>query len=232
MTWQASNSVYIFSFLTGKWRRGSDIPGPARAFFGCDSDRVRTVFVAGGHDREKKALRSCLAYDVVDDKWVSLADMAKERDECQVIFLRGRVHVIGGYCTEEQGRFGRSAEVFNAATWEWDPVEEYLDNAVCPRNMVAASDGAVYMCRSGEVAERVKDVWQFVTGLPADVAKTEYVAEWEGKLLVIGSAVEGDAKKKKKNVYVVDLKKPAEWRQLGTPTECSGVVHCGCCVEI
>ncbi|CAN1836378.1 F-box/kelch-repeat protein At1g80440 [Linum perenne] len=233
VTWEASRSVYIFSFLTGKWRRGSDIPGPTRLFFGCASDRVRTVFLTGGHDREKSALRSCVAYDVVEDKWAPLPDMTRERDECHAVFHRGMFHVIGGYCTEQQGRFERDAEAFDAATWEWDPTvarDQFLDTAACPQSVAVGSDGVVYMCQRGEVVGRVDDTWQVVTRLPSDVADVEYVAEWEGKLLVVGTERHADGNVTK-NVYVLELK-TAEWRKMETPVGFSGAVHGGCFLEI
>ncbi|RVW34100.1 F-box/kelch-repeat protein [Vitis vinifera] len=74
-----------------------------------------------------------------------------ERDECKGVFHRGKFHVIGGYCTEMQGRFERSAEAFDFANWEWDKAEEdFLEDSTCPRTCVDGGDMGMYMCHAGE----------------------------------------------------------------------------------
>ena len=51
----------------------ADMPGARR------SGLERVVYVAGGHDGEKNALKSALVYDVAKDEWAPLPDMARER---------------------------------------------------------------------------------------------------------------------------------------------------------
>jgi len=115
--------------------------GEPRTFFSCASDHNRMVYVAGGYD-EKNALKSAFAYDVVNDVWIPLSGMARERDECKVVFCArnnvfGTIKVVGGYCTEMQGQFKRSVEEFDVATWKWGPIEEeFFDDATCPRTCV------------------------------------------------------------------------------------------------
>ena len=94
--WESLNSVFVYNVVSATWRRGADIPGVRPSFFGCASDSDRTVLIAGGHDDEKNALKSALTYDVAKDEWLSVRDMAIERDECKVVFQRGKFHVIGG----------------------------------------------------------------------------------------------------------------------------------------
>jgi len=96
------------------------MPGGPHTFFSCASDHERMMYVAGGHNEEKNALKSAFAYDVVNDMWILLPNMARERDECKVVFCAGdngfgTTKVVGGYCTEMQGRFERSAEEFDVA---------------------------------------------------------------------------------------------------------------------
>jgi hypothetical protein len=121
-SWKASNSVFICNFLSAKWRRRADMPGGPRTFFYCASDHERMVYVVGGHDEEKNALKSAFAYDVVNDMWILIPIMERERDECKVVFCArdngsGTIKVVGGYCMEMQGRFERSAKEFDVATW-------------------------------------------------------------------------------------------------------------------
>lgn len=230
-SWKASNSVLIYNFLSAKWRRGTDMPGGPRTFFACASDHDRTVYVAGGHDEEKNALRSALAYDVANDAWVSLPDMARERDECKAVFRRGKVCVIGGYCTEMQGRFERSAEVFDVATWMWGPVEEeFLDVAACPRTCVDGGDaleGGMYMCRGGDVVALKGDTWRKIAKVPSELRNIACVGVLEGALLVIGSNGFGEPHMG----FLLDLKNGA-WAKLASPEEYTGHVQSGCILEI
>ena len=69
-TWESLNSVFVYNVVSATWRCDADIPGMRRSFFGCASDSDRTVVVAGGHEGEKNALRSALAYDVAKDEWL------------------------------------------------------------------------------------------------------------------------------------------------------------------
>ncbi|KAK6124904.1 hypothetical protein DH2020_041365 [Rehmannia glutinosa] len=71
---------------------------PRRLFFACASDSDRTVFVAGGHDGEKCALKSAMAYDVARDEWSHLPDMSAERDE-------SKGSTTAGNSTSSAGRF-------------------------------------------------------------------------------------------------------------------------------
>ncbi|RVW35658.1 F-box/kelch-repeat protein [Vitis vinifera] len=83
------------------------------------------------------------------------------RDECKVVFQRGKFHVIGGYETEAQGRFQRSAEAFDVASWQWDPVnEDLLETTTHPRTCVVGDDGKMYMCRGRDLVEKQGATWQ------------------------------------------------------------------------
>ncbi|XP_019150770.1 PREDICTED: F-box/kelch-repeat protein At1g80440-like [Ipomoea nil] len=68
------NSVFIYNFFSATWRRGADMPGEDRLFFGCAaSEDGGTVVVAGGRSSTTTlALKSTLAYDVARDTWTTL----------------------------------------------------------------------------------------------------------------------------------------------------------------
>lgn len=232
VTCKASQAVYIYSFLYGKWRKGADMPGVRRSFFGCaSSEDGRTVLVAGGHDEDKNALSSAMLYDVEEDKWVTLPDMARARDECKAIFHRGKFHVISGYPTDRQGCFERTAEVFDLSTWQWGPViEEFLEDGSSPGSCVAGPDGHIYACigrRSGDVAIHHGDRWQVVAEVPADVRSSQWVATYGDKLLVIGSSKFGEPY----SGYMLDLKN-YKWSKLDMPSKFSGHVQCGFMLEL
>ncbi|GKV35655.1 hypothetical protein SLEP1_g43897 [Rubroshorea leprosula] len=227
-TWGVSRYVYVFNFLSGSWRRGVDMPGVRRLFFGCGSDRDRMVYVAGGHDSDKNALRSAMAYDVAKDEWSQLPDMARERDECKGIFQHGKFHVIGGYCTAMQGRFEKSAEEFDVATGQWNNVEEeFLQVNTCPQTCSAGDEMDIYMCRGGDVVALKGNTWKTVAKLPAEVCNTAYITTWLGKLMAIGSSRFGEPHR----AYVLDLKK-IMWTEMEIPAKFSGHIQSGCYMEI
>ncbi|XP_028796507.1 F-box/kelch-repeat protein At1g80440-like [Neltuma alba] len=230
-SWKASNSVFIYNFMSAKWRRGADMPGGPRTFFGCASDSRRFVYVAGGHSEEKNALRSAFAYDVARDKWVPLPPMARERDECKAVFHNGKFRVVGGYCTEMQGRFERTAEAFDVATWRWDPVdEEFLDSATCPRTCVDGGDDdeKVYMCApAGEVMALEGGTWRSIAKVGDEMRSVAYVRPWEGKMLVIGSSAYSEPHMG----IVLDLK-TGHRRKLEIAQNYTGHVQSGCLLEI
>ncbi|CAA7403063.1 unnamed protein product [Spirodela intermedia] len=234
-SWAASDEVFIYDFLSGDWRRGAPMPGPRRSFFACASDSHRTVYVAGGHDDEKNALRSAMAYDVERDEWAPLPDMAKERDECKGVFRGGAFLVVGGYSTETQGQFGKCSEAFDAAARRWSPVDEdALATGLCPRTCVAGDEG-LYRCTSSHVEFRGdsgESTWLPVAELPEEVRLAPCaVALPGGRLMVVGSACHGGPH----SCYILepaDGKRPRPWRRAAVPEEYSGHVQASCCLQI
>lgn len=227
-TWQSSTAVFVYDLVSARWRRGADMPGGERLLFACASDGDRTVYVAGGHDGEKTALRSALAYDVAGDAWRAMPDMAIERDEAKGVYHGGAFHVIGGYPTNMQGRFEMSAESFDAATWQWGPVQEgFLESATCPRSCVDGGDGRMLMCRDVDVAVLEGGMWKAVAELPCHVRNTAYVTAWRGKVVVIGSERFGAPYK----AAVLDMEK-GKWEEVAAEEEYTGHVQSGCCVEL
>ncbi|KAF5200611.1 F-box/kelch-repeat protein [Thalictrum thalictroides] len=232
-SWKASNTVFVYDFVTATWKRGVDMPGPSISFFGCASDYDQTiVLVAGGHDEEKNALRSALLYDVIKDEWISLPDMAKERDECKAIFHAGKFHVISGYSTEMQGKFQNDAEVFDTATSSWCHVDNnfHQTDEICPP-MVVNRKGEMFRCCAGSVEIWEASMWKSVTQLPPDVCVGSVMLTWQEKMLVIGSDKFGGTQ----NMYVLELKginKCYCWKKVELPLEFSGRVQAGCSLEI
>uniref|UniRef100_A0A7N0TRU4 F-box domain-containing protein n=1 Tax=Kalanchoe fedtschenkoi TaxID=63787 RepID=A0A7N0TRU4_KALFE len=227
-TFGVSRCVFVYSFVTATWRRGADMPEPARSFFGCAADGVRrTVYVAGGHDGGKNALRSVLAYDVAKDEWMEVGDMASERDECHAVVHRGKLHVIGGYCSDMQGRFEKSAEIFDLEGMQWESeIGEFLDGATCHKACTAYGSD-LYTCRKGHVAVRDGErKWENAVEMPGGIGEVAYVAGWGEKMVVIGTSNKGDTS----SGYIVDLKS-MKWSQVAMPEKYSGNIQAGCCLE-
>ncbi|XP_074578886.1 F-box/kelch-repeat protein At2g44130-like [Curcuma longa] len=110
-------AVRILDPATGGWRRGTPMAQP-RSFFACGAVG-KQVFVAGGHDAQKNALRTAETYDPSADEWAALPDMGEERDECQGVEAGGRFWAVSGYGTEGQGRFVEAAEWYDTAAGQW-----------------------------------------------------------------------------------------------------------------
>ncbi|CAH8382450.1 unnamed protein product [Eruca vesicaria subsp. sativa] len=231
VTWRTSDSVFIFSFLTATWRNGTSMPGVPRSFFACASDSERNVFVAGGHDEDKNALTSALMYDVAEDRWALLLDMGRERDECTATFHAGMFHVIGGYATEEQGQFSKTAESFDVATWRWgQETNEFLGHGMTtwPPVCAAGEHGELYACCRRDLMVMSEDTWQKVGDIPADVCNVSYMAvRRSGKLVVIGSARYGEPSVG----YNWDMDNSG-WVKLETHEKYEGHVQAGCVLEI
>uniref|UniRef100_A0A1J3IEM7 F-box/kelch-repeat protein n=1 Tax=Noccaea caerulescens TaxID=107243 RepID=A0A1J3IEM7_NOCCA len=231
VTWRTSDSVFIFSFLTSTWRNGTNMPGGPRSFFACASDSERNVFVAGGHDEDKNAMTSALTYDVAEDRWTFLPNMGRERDECTAVFRGGKFHVIGGYATEEQGQFSKTAESFDVTTWRWGPLADYflsIGMTTWPPVCAAAENGDLYACCRRDLMVMRDNTWQKVGNLPADVCNVSYVAvRRSGKLVVIGSARYGEPSVG----YTWDMS-DSRWAKLETHEKYEGHVQAGCFLEI
>ncbi|CAH8347147.1 unnamed protein product [Eruca vesicaria subsp. sativa] len=146
VTLQPVKDVYVLE-LAGegsgrRWRKGASMKEP-RSFFACALVGSTKIYVAGGHDDQKNALRSAEVYDVVRDEWLSLPPMTEGRDECHGFAMGPKIAhldldmkgpcsahltelgfcVLSGYGTESQGRFRSDGEVYDPATNTWSRVE-------------------------------------------------------------------------------------------------------------
>lgn len=221
-SWEVVSWVYIYSFLSNTWRRGVNMPGPERSFFCCASDGERVVYVAGGHDKSKKALRSAMTYDVETDAWAPMPDMGLERDECKAIFRDGKFHVISGYATERQGRFSRSVQVFDPVTWRWGPV---VDNVLEPEMSVGPTafvdgtgDEYMYTCQNGNLVALRGPAWQSVEELPTELVRPLQMMRWQGKMTIFGAGIG------KCHVgYTLDFQS-GTWTKVEAPEEFSGQI--------
>lgn len=233
-TWAPMNSIYVYDFLTGAWKRGAPMPGPRRSFFACAAVGG-AVYIAGGHDEEKNALRSAMAYDPEADEWKELPDMAAERDEPRGLCVGGQFVVVGGYPTEAQGRFVGSAEAFDPVAWAWGPVREgLLPDGASPRTCcVVPGTERVYMLHDGHlVARDGAAAWRAVAQVPEDARTAATVSALpDGLVVVIGSGCHGGDQ----TVYVVREeagKGGAVWARAPAPPEFSGHVMASSFLEI
>ncbi|XP_045821163.1 F-box/kelch-repeat protein At2g44130-like [Trifolium pratense] len=208
-SYEPLTAVFIYDFRTNVWRRGKDMP-EKRSFFATGSGHG-LIYVAGGHDENKNALKTAWAYDPKRDEWTVLAPMSQERDECEGVVVNGEFWVVSGYATERQGNFDGSAEVLNIGSGKWRRVEGVWEAGRCPRSCVDIRE-------NGEVVD---------PGLRISVCSIRV-----GSInLVTGSEYEGAPY----GFYLVDNEEGQnrKMRKISSvPDGFSGFVQSGCCVEI
>ncbi|GLJ04652.1 hypothetical protein SUGI_0000670 [Cryptomeria japonica] len=220
--WQPINSVFIYDVLSGGWTRGADIP-TLRCFFGCCVSPDGIIYVAGGHDQDKNALRSVEAYNVEKDEWESLPTMSKGRDECEAVFTDGQMVVVSGFETESQWRFERSAEIFNPQTRAWKVVENMWRRDECPRSSVVAARGQLYFFSLRGVIRynATENSWAQVVNMPEDVSVSPCATAACDKIFVSG----GDT-----GCYMFEPQH-GKWAAIQRPQGFRGFVQCAAILE-
>ncbi|ESW31400.1 hypothetical protein PHAVU_002G235700 [Phaseolus vulgaris] len=212
-SYEPLTAVFVYDFRTSEWRRGKDMP-EKRSFFAIGSGRGR-VYVAGGHDENKNALRSAWAYDPRGDEWAGVGPMGRERDECEGVVVGDEFWVVSGYGTERQGMFDGSVEVLDLGSGQWREVNGVWEEGRCPRSCVGVGkDGKLVNFRGLDPGFRVG-----VCGVAVG-----------SRVVLSGSEYEGAAQ----GFYLVDMEKGQnrKLRSISVAEGFSGLVQSGCCVEI
>uniref|UniRef100_A0A5B7BKH6 F-box domain-containing protein n=1 Tax=Davidia involucrata TaxID=16924 RepID=A0A5B7BKH6_DAVIN len=209
--------VFVYDFMTQQWRQGKDMPSK-RSFFAIGAVKNR-VYVAGGHDENKNALKSVWAYDLRSDEWDELTQMSQERDECEGLVIGDdEFWVVSGYRTDSQGMFEASAESYQLGTGEWKRVEGAWKADQCPRSCVGGGvgkDGKLVCWAESDSAVRVG-----ACGVALG-----------GRTLITGSAYQGAPQ----GFYMAETKEGQNSKLVRidhVPDEFSGFIQSGCCVEI
>ncbi|KAI3867779.1 hypothetical protein MKX03_013555 [Papaver bracteatum] len=211
-SWNPITDLFIYDFTTQRWKQGKELPSK-RSFF-ASAVLDGKIFIAGGHDESKNALKTAWTYDLRNDEWNELAQLSEERDECEGIVIGNEFWVVSGYGTEHQGRFEASAECYQLGTGEWKRVEEAWTVGKCPRACVGVGkDGKSLVNFSeldslvgvGTCAVELGNRINLVTGVT-------YLGAPQGFFLVEGQ-----------NGKLV---------KIDVPEEFSGFVQSGCSIEI
>lgn len=214
-SWEPLRDVFVYEFTTRRWTQRVDMPS-TRSFFAAGACNGR-VYVAGGHDENKNALRSAWVYDIAADEWAELNPMSEERDECEGVVVGGsEFWVISGYDTDSQGRFKSSAEVLDIGSGTWRRVEEAWGVSGCPRSCVSIGEnGSLTSWDTLEPAVRVGTCG----------------VDLGDRVLVTGSAYQGAPQ----TVFVMEKANQGQSGKLiklDVPDDFSGFVQSGCLVEI
>ncbi|PIA60053.1 hypothetical protein AQUCO_00400730v1 [Aquilegia coerulea] len=212
ITWDPVNHVFVYDFMTQRWKQCKDMPSK-RSFFAASAIDDR-VYIAGGHDESKNALKSAWIYDVRKDEWTELTQMSEERDECEGLIVGKEFWVVSGYGTEHQGIFEQSVESYELSTNQWKRIEGKWGSNRCPR-------GCVSVGKNGSLMS-----W---ADLDAKVRVGTCAVELGELTLVTGLAYQGATQ----GFFLVDMKKgDKKLERVDVPEEFSGFVQSGCCVEI
>lgn len=162
-----------------------------------------------------------------EDKWEILPPMSQERDECQGVFMDGKFTVISGYATESQGRFDRSAEVYDPSRGVWNRVENMWSIGGCPRSCVAAFGNLYFFHRQQVMSYNSKEnVWEVVASLPGDMNIVTCATVWCDKIFVSGCACSGGDQV----CYMLD--KSWAWAPIERSHEFEGFAQSAITVEI
>ncbi|KAJ7980568.1 F-box/kelch-repeat protein [Quillaja saponaria] len=206
--------IYVYDFRTNQWRRGKDMPSK-RSFFAIGYFHGR-VYVAGGHDENKNALKSAWVYDLRRDEWDELSPMSQERDECEGVVVGNEFWVVSGYATESQGMFEGTVEAYEFESGLWKRVDLSWEVGRCPRSCVGfGKDGKLVSWAESDSGVRVG-----ACGIVLGAAQT----------LVTGSEYQGAPN----GFYLVGTKEGqnCKFEKISVPVEFSGFVQSGCCVEV
>jgi hypothetical protein len=215
-SYEPVREVFVYDFTTSRWRTGKEMPSK-RSFFAVAADSSR-VYVAGGHDENKNALKTRWVYDLITDEWAELTPMSQERDECEGVMIGEKEFwVVSGYRTESQGVFEGSADVYNFESGQWRIEEEVWEpgRGKCPRSCVG-------------LGKDVKLVnW---AGLVPAVQTAACGVVLDNRVLITGSEYQGAPH----GFYMLGMKEGqnSKIEKIIVPEEFSGFVQSGCCVEI
>lgn len=212
-SYEPVTDVYVYDIGMQRWRQGKDMPAKM-SFFAAGSYAGR-VYIAGGHDENKNALRTSWVYDLRLDEWTELAQMSRERDECEGVVIGNEFWVVSGYGTENQGDFDGSADVYQFESGMWIRVEGVWEPGRCPRSNVGlGKDGRLLSWAESESGIRVGS---------CGVMLGE-------RVLVTGSEYQGAPQ----GFYTVEagVDEKVKMEKINVPDEFSGFVQSGCCVEI
>ncbi|KAK4779577.1 hypothetical protein SAY87_015683 [Trapa incisa] len=208
-SYEPASDVFVYDFTTGEWCAGTPMPSK-RSFFAAAGVGGR-VYVAGGHDESKNAMKSAWAYDPRGGEWTELPPLCQERDECEGLDGGGEFWVVSGYATERQGAFEASAEVYVPGASEWQRVDGVWEPSKCPRSCVAvARDGRLVKLGESSLGDRIG---------ACGVALGELT-------VMTGSEYQGGPQK----FYLG--RQDGKIEKISVPEDFSGFVQSGCCVEI
>ncbi|XP_076896133.1 F-box/kelch-repeat protein At2g44130-like [Bidens hawaiensis] len=206
--------VFVYEFTTRRWTQRADMPS-TRSFFAASACNGN-VYVAGGHDESKNALKSAWVYCISNDEWTELTQMSEERDECEGVVIGSEFWVVSGYGTDTQGRFKDSADVLDIKTKIWRRVDGAWGVSRCPRSCVLVG-------QNGNLTTR--DDYE-----PAVQVGTCGV-DLGDRVVVNGSGDQGAPQA----VYVLEKSKQGQngkFTKVDIPYEFCGFVQSGCLVEV
>ncbi|KAL0926040.1 hypothetical protein M5K25_004421 [Dendrobium thyrsiflorum] len=225
--------VWIVDLVTGEWRKGRPMSA-MRSFFSCAVVGGR-VYVAGGRDEMKNALRTAEIYDVEADEWAAMPVMAEERDESQGVAMRSKFWVISGYGTETLGQFTDSAEWYDPEKGVWLTEEGVCLEELGSSARFAGGDSLWCVGRIGAREYREGSGWNEVAQAPEGMTGTSCMAMMGGgKIFVMGATRDGGGTAGGRLVsscWILDIG-AGKWRRVETPAMFSGFAYSAAAVRI
>lgn len=213
-----------------------------RSFFACAAVDNH-IFIAGGHDDGKTALKSAEVYSVDTDQWAPLAPMNQERDESTGLCFEGNFYVVSGYSTNSQGQFAQSAEVYNPSTNSWtllDGMWSLEAQTSRPAGPFAVMFGKLYTLNGQSLCRynASTGAWSVVESIPDSEVNPVCVAVVDDAFLITGPSHNSEGLG-----FGTFLYKPAEraavtkkcrsgWESIQRKAGFVGVAHVSHAIEI
>lgn len=224
--------VRILDLFTGEWRKGRPM-STARSFFACAAVGGK-VYVAGGHDGMKNALRTAEVYDVEADDWAAMPAMVEERDESQGVAIGGRFWVLSGYGTERQGRFTDSAEWYDPEKGVWRSEEGIFPEEGGSAASFAGGEKLWCVGKRGAREYMGGSVWKEAAQALEGMKPTACAAMMGGgRVFVMGAAGDGGAAGGSGGYggWVLEIGR-GKWIRIETPAMFSGFAYSAVAVRM
>ena len=109
------SSVEVLDLLSGQWDSLSVAPMQTPRYNARAIVYDNLIYVIGGRD-EDKALKSCEILDPVQNKWVAVQDLRREREGLGAAYFNGRIYAIGG---QRDDHMVENIEWYNDSSYEW-----------------------------------------------------------------------------------------------------------------
>ncbi|KAF7836978.1 F-box/kelch-repeat protein [Senna tora] len=210
VSYEPVTDVFVYDFRRSEWKKGKNMPSK-RSFFAIGAHEGR-VYVAGGHDENKNALKTAWVYDLGKEEWRELESMREERDECEGRVVGDELWVVSGYRTERQGQFEGTVEAYGFGSGKWRRMEGMWEAGRSPRLCGGGGKDGSW----GEVEGKV--------GVGVCVVRLGSVT------MATGSEYQGAPHAF--YLHQVQEGQNCKFTQISAPPQFSGFVQSGCCLEI
>ena len=117
------DALVIYNFVTGKWKRGPDLPD-SRIEFCCSVDSAKgLIYIANRCDPGDNGLRTAAVYDIEEEKWEYLPHMiwSGYGSHCHSVFTDDKLYVV----TRAKGQ----VQIYDPNSRQWSAINISFDGS-------------------------------------------------------------------------------------------------------